>query len=111
MAGGQATGSHTSFEEGELPTQWRHAKTIPLRKPGKEDYTIAKAWRPISLLSTLGKVMESVIAERISHLVETFGSFQPTTSAPGNDDQQNRRLCSCKNKSTLFGEVAESSAL
>ncbi|KAK8000511.1 reverse transcriptase [Apiospora arundinis] len=64
---------HTSLEEGELPTQWRHAKIIPLRKPGKEDYTIAKAWRPTSLLSTLGKVMESVIAERISHLVETFG--------------------------------------
>jgi len=63
----------TSLDEGALPTQWRHAKIIPLKKPGKEDYTIAKAWRPISLLSTLGKVMESVIAERISYLVETFG--------------------------------------
>ena len=63
----------TSLGDGELPTQWRHAKIIPLKKPGKEDYTIAKAWRPISLLSTLGKVMESVIAERISYLVETFG--------------------------------------
>lgn len=64
---------HTSLEEGELPTQWHHAKIIPLKKPGKEDYTVAKAWRPISLLSTLGKVLESVVAERMSHLVETFG--------------------------------------
>jgi ribonuclease HI len=62
-----------SLEEGVLPSQWRHAKIIPLKKPGKEDYTIAKAWRPISLLATLGKLLESVIAERISHVVETHG--------------------------------------
>mgnify|MGYP002718720533 FL=1 len=62
-----------SLEEGTLPKQWRHAKIIPLRKPNKEDYTIAKAWRPISLLATLGKILESVVAERISHTVETHG--------------------------------------
>ena len=62
-----------SLEEGTLPRQWRHAKIIPLKKPNKENYTIAKAWRPISLLATLGKVLESVIAERISHAVETYG--------------------------------------
>jgi hypothetical protein len=56
-----------------LPKQWRHAKIIPLKKPNKENYAIAKAWRPISLLATLGKVLESVIAERISHAVETYG--------------------------------------
>ncbi|KAI2946871.1 hypothetical protein CBS147323_11233 [Aspergillus niger] len=62
-----------SLEEGTLPRQWRHAKIIPLKKPNKENYTIAKAWRPISLLATLGKVLESVVAERISHAVETHG--------------------------------------
>jgi hypothetical protein len=62
-----------SLEEGVLPSQWRHAKIFPLKKPGKADYTIAKAWRPISLLATLGKVLESVVAERISHAVETHG--------------------------------------
>ena len=62
-----------SLEEGMLPSQWRHAKIVPLKKPGKEDYTAAKCWRPISLLATLGKVLESVIAERISYLVETHG--------------------------------------
>ena len=41
--------------------------------PDKENYTDAKAWRPISLLATLSKVLESVIAERISHAVETYG--------------------------------------
>ncbi|KAI2811952.1 transcriptional regulator family: Zinc finger, CCHC-type [Aspergillus niger] len=62
-----------SLEEGTLPRQWRHAKIIPLKKPNKENYTIAKAWRPISLLATLGKILESVVAERISHAVETYG--------------------------------------
>lgn len=63
----------TSLEEGSLPTQWRNAKIIPLKKPDKKDYTVAKAWRPISLLSTLGKTLEAVVAERISYAVETFG--------------------------------------
>ncbi|RYP13221.1 hypothetical protein DL766_009878 [Monosporascus sp. MC13-8B] len=62
-----------SLEEGTLPSQWRHAKIIPLKKPGKENYMVAKAWRPISLLATLGKVLESVVAERISHAVQTYG--------------------------------------
>ncbi|RXG41349.1 hypothetical protein VDGE_30385 [Verticillium dahliae] len=46
-------------KEGVLPDQWRHAEIIPLKKPGKGDYTIAKAWRLISLLATPGKVLES----------------------------------------------------
>ncbi|KAF6525889.1 hypothetical protein HZS61_011684 [Fusarium oxysporum f. sp. conglutinans] len=62
-----------SLDEGVIPDQWRHARIIPLKKPGKDDYTIAKAWRPISLLATLGKVLESIVAERISHAVETHG--------------------------------------
>ncbi len=43
---------------------------MPLREPGKPDYTVAKAYRPISLLLTLGKTMEGVVAERLSYLVE-----------------------------------------
>ncbi|OAQ57708.1 endonuclease/exonuclease/phosphatase [Pochonia chlamydosporia 170] len=57
----------TSLRNGTVPHQWRSAKIIPLKKPDRGDYTDAKAWRPISLLSTLGKLMESVIAERISY--------------------------------------------
>ena len=64
---------HASLKEGKLPQQWQHAKIISLKKPSKKDYTIAKAWRLISLLATLRKVLESVVAERISHMVETYG--------------------------------------
>jgi endonuclease/exonuclease/phosphatase family metal-dependent hydrolase len=62
-----------SLRDGIVPHQWRSAKIIPLKKPDKGDYTVAKAWRPISLLSTLGKIMEAVVAERISYAVETYG--------------------------------------
>ncbi|KJZ68743.1 hypothetical protein HIM_11863 [Hirsutella minnesotensis 3608] len=65
----------SSLREGVVPHQWRTAKIIPLRKPGKGDYTLAKAWRPISLLSTLGKILEAVVAERISYAVAAHGLF------------------------------------
>ena len=63
----------TSLDEGNLPSQWRNARIIPLRKPDKPDYTLAKAYRPISLLATLGKILESIIADRISYMVEEYG--------------------------------------
>ncbi|OAQ57647.1 endonuclease/exonuclease/phosphatase [Purpureocillium lilacinum] len=62
-----------SLRDGVVPDQWRTAKVIPLKKPEKGDYTEAKAWRPISLLPTLGKILEAVVAERISYVVETYG--------------------------------------
>ncbi|KAF5001003.1 hypothetical protein FDECE_11092 [Fusarium decemcellulare] len=69
---------HTSLSEGRLPDQWRTIKIIPLRKPGKEDHRIAKTWRPISLLSTPGKILEAIVADRISYTIETCGLPLPT---------------------------------
>jgi hypothetical protein len=44
------------------PTAFCHCNIVPLRKPGKGDYSVPGAWRPIALLNTLVKVLESVIA-------------------------------------------------
>lgn len=33
----------TSLRDGELPVQWRSAKIIPLKKPGKDNYKVAKS--------------------------------------------------------------------
>lgn len=60
-----------SLKQGKLPKAWKMAKTIPLKKSGKPND--ARAFRPISLLSTLSKAIEAVIAERISYLVERHG--------------------------------------
>jgi ribonuclease HI len=57
-------------ELGHHPRQWRSAKIVVLRKPGKPDYSVPGAYRPISLLNTLGKLLEAVMARRLSHLAE-----------------------------------------
>jgi hypothetical protein len=43
---------------------------VPLRKPGKPDYTVPKAFRPISLLATISKGLEAVVANRLSFMAE-----------------------------------------
>jgi len=60
-----------SLRTGVIPQAWRQAKILPFRKPDKPDYTAASAFRPISLLPTLAKALESVVAERLSYLAET----------------------------------------
>jgi ribonuclease HI len=62
-----------SIQTGHFPRPWRSARILPLKKPDKGNYKLAKAYRPISLLATLGKALESVLAERISYLDETYG--------------------------------------
>ena len=64
------------------PEHFKVAETVALRKPGKDDYTEAKSYRPVALLNTLGKVLEKVIARRLSELVERF-SLLPTTHMGG----------------------------
>jgi hypothetical protein len=51
-------------------TAFCHCNTVLLRKPGKGDYSIPGAWRPIALLNTQGKLLESIIAQRILSLSE-----------------------------------------
>jgi hypothetical protein len=55
-----------------FPKAFKHTTTIVLRKPGKSDYTKAKAYRPLALENTLDKVMESIMTEIMSHLIETY---------------------------------------
>lgn len=50
----------------------RIAKIIPLRKPQKGNYTDPESFRPISLLPTLSKALEPLIARRLSFLVEDY---------------------------------------
>lgn len=57
-----------SIDTGHFPKVFKHTTTIVLRKPGKPDYSKAKAYRPIALENTLGKV---IIADTLSYLTET----------------------------------------
>ena len=44
---------------------WTEAKVIPIPKLGKPDYTIPKAYCPISLLECCGKLLKKIVAKRI----------------------------------------------
>jgi hypothetical protein len=67
-----------SLQLGYCPSHFRESVTVVLRKPGKDDYTIPKAYRPIALLNTIGKIMDAIIARKLSYLVETFQLHPPT---------------------------------
>ena len=43
-----------------------------LRKPGKSDYIVTKAYRFIALENTLGKILENVMMDIISYLTKIY---------------------------------------
>ena len=55
------------------PKRFRIATTLCLKKVGKGDYSQAGSWRPIALLSTIGKVIEKATANRIQDLAKDHG--------------------------------------
>lgn len=60
-----------------FPTPWKEAAVVVLRKPGKDDYSHAKAYRPIGLLSILGKIMEKMMIRRVRwHLLPKLNPRQ-----------------------------------
>ncbi|KAG5677339.1 hypothetical protein PVAND_007106 [Polypedilum vanderplanki] len=60
-----------------FPDAWKKANVIPIHKPGK-DATNPASYRPISLLSSLGKILERTMLARIqkhcneSNIIPTF---------------------------------------
>ena len=64
-----------SFKIGHFPTIYKKAKIIVLPKPGKtrQQKELANAWRPISLLSCQGKIIEAFAAWKITKLAEKEG--------------------------------------
>jgi Reverse transcriptase (RNA-dependent DNA polymerase) len=59
-----------SIKLSHYPNPFKHSTTVVLRKPGKPSYKVPKAYRPITLEVTLGKIMETCIAEILSYLIE-----------------------------------------
>ena len=61
-----------SYRLAYYPQRFRRADVVVIPKPGKttEQRRTAAGWRPISLLNTLGKVLEAILATRIAHAAE-----------------------------------------
>ena len=62
------------LEAGVHPAAWRVARVIPVPKPGVDPH-LAKGYRPIALLSVLSKILEGIVKDRISHIVESAQSL------------------------------------
>src|SRR5271168_3360260 len=59
-----------TFTVGYYPHKWKRYKTIVLRKPGKPDYSIPNAYRPIALLDVFAKLLSSCVKEMWEHDLE-----------------------------------------
>ncbi|KAL5604161.1 uncharacterized protein BROUX77_004347 [Berkeleyomyces rouxiae] len=62
---------------GHHPLVFRKAEVIVIPKPNKDDLTDPKNWRPISLLPTLGKGIERLVARRLA-----FWALKSRVTAP-----------------------------
>lgn len=57
--------------------RWKLAKEVIIPKTGKNNFGAVGAYRCISLLNWLGKVVEKMAADLISEHCESFGGFHP----------------------------------
>ena len=67
-----------SLQLSYCPKHFRELTTMVLRKQGKDNYTILGSYRPIGLLNTIGKIMNAIIAQRLSYMAETHGLLPST---------------------------------
>ena len=56
---------------------WNDAEVIFFRKEGKENYSMPGSYRPISISSYIGKLLEKIIAKRISTYLTQQHIFDP----------------------------------
>ena len=63
------------FNCGQHPSMWKQAIGIILPKRNKKDYSIPRAYRPISLLPCLSKLLERIFANRLSFLGNTTNNL------------------------------------
>jgi hypothetical protein len=59
------------------PLAFRHALTVMLPKAGKETYQRAKSWRPVALLSCVGKMLEKIVTNRFKELLMNHPDLVP----------------------------------
>ena len=57
------------WKEGNIPQIWKRATIVPILKVGKDPHKPA-SYRPISLTSCLGKVMERMVNRRLTWILE-----------------------------------------
>ncbi|RKK50820.1 hypothetical protein BFJ69_g18007, partial [Fusarium oxysporum] len=62
---------------GYHPKPFKEAEVVMIAKPGRRDLTEPRAWRPILLLSCLGKGLERLIARRLAWAAVYYSVLHP----------------------------------
>ena len=70
---------NTSLASGRIPAEWKNGIISSIPKPGK-DPTLISSYRPITLLSCIGKLMERVIKRRLEFHLEKNDVFTANQS-------------------------------
>ena len=68
-----------SWNTGTFPTSWKEAIIIPILKKGKDRHSKTN-YRPISLLSYLGKTIERMVNRCLQHHFKKEWSYLPSQS-------------------------------
>ena len=67
---------NAGLDVGFWPTGFKAASVVVIPKPGKQR-ELASRWRPISLLSYLGKPLEKILAGRLANATEAHNLLPP----------------------------------
>ena len=64
-----------SWRRGEVPSSWKHSLVIPILKSGKMA-SDPNSYRPVSLISSVSKIMEKMVAGRLYWQLEKDEKFK-----------------------------------
>ena len=64
------------WNKGTLPTNWNHALIKPILKPNN-DRSLPSSYRPIALTSAFSKILEKMVAARLTWYIETYNIISP----------------------------------
>ena len=65
---------NVSFFTGVVPASWKLGVICPIPKPQKNPVSVT-SYRPITLLSCVGKLMERLVKRRLDHFLESAATF------------------------------------
>lgn len=68
------------WRSGVIPAEWKEGLVIPIPKSGK-DKTLTEGYRPITLLSCMGKTLERMVNRRLSTELERHERIHPQQHA------------------------------
>lgn len=67
------------WTSGNIPKQFKHAIIVPIHKPEKDPKQPA-SYRPIALTDHLGKLLETIVNDRLVHFLESKGIISKNQS-------------------------------